>query len=54
MQELKELAYNLDLVREVRFVGSVPHLQLPAYYAMADAFVLPSISGPESLSLRGN
>lgn len=46
--ELKKLAQELNLGRDVIFTGSVPHEQLPPYYAMCDIFVLPSISGPES------
>lgn len=46
--ELKRLAQEVKLEQDVLFTGSVPHEQLPPYYAMCDIFVLPSISGPES------
>lgn len=49
--ELKNLARELNLAQDVIFTGSVPHEQLPPYYAMCNIFVLPSISGPESCGL---
>ncbi len=49
--ELTQLAQELNLGQDVIFSGSVPHEQMPPYYAMCDVFVLPSISGPESCSM---
>jgi glycosyltransferase involved in cell wall biosynthesis len=42
-RELEALSGQLDISRHVRFVRAVPHGELPAYYATADAFVGPSI-----------
>ena len=41
-RQLERLASELDLSREVRFVGFVPESDLPKMYAAADAFVLPT------------
>jgi len=51
ISELKQLARKLELEHDVIFTGSILHEQLPPYYAMCDAFVLPSTSGPECYSL---
>ena len=40
-----------DLARAVHFVGSVPHDELPAYYAAADAFMFPSVTETQGLVL---
>lgn len=37
---------SLGLADRVRFVGKVPHEQMPDYFAAADVFVLPSIVSP--------
>jgi len=44
------LADELGLSESTRFVGAVPHEQLPLYYAGADVVVLPS-SPPESFGM---
>ena len=41
-QRLKGLAEKLGVARRVRFLGGVPHRELPAYYGAADALVLAS------------
>lgn len=46
--ELEAHADARGLRGRVRFAGAIPNEQLPAYYAAADLFVLPSISGPEN------
>lgn len=38
------LAEELQVSERVHFAGSVPHEQLPAYFAAADLFLLPSFS----------
>jgi glycosyltransferase involved in cell wall biosynthesis len=40
--DLERLARELDIAARVRFVGSVSHLDLPAYYQRAAIHVLPS------------
>ena len=45
-----KLADELGLSETTRFVGSVPHDQLPPYYAASDIVVLPS-SPPESFGM---
>jgi glycosyltransferase involved in cell wall biosynthesis/SAM-dependent methyltransferase len=40
--ELESLAASLDLADHVRFLGFVPEAELPLYYQVADAFVLPT------------
>jgi glycosyltransferase involved in cell wall biosynthesis len=44
-------ALEHGLAQSVLFTGMVPHEALPAYYATADALVLPSIHGPENSPL---
>ena len=39
---LRGLAAELEITQQVRFLGAVAHEELPALYASADAFVLPS------------
>lgn len=43
-QEHKQLAKNLNIEKNVRFVGFVTHDKLPAYLSISDAFIRPSIS----------
>lgn len=38
---LKQQAKNLDIGDAVRFVGRVPHAEIPRYYALVDIFVYP-------------
>jgi glycosyltransferase involved in cell wall biosynthesis len=42
-QELGRMAERLDIAGSVRFLGKLPHEQLPEYYAAADLFVGPSV-----------
>ena len=51
VSELKELAKQLKLEKEVIFATSVRDEELPYYYATCDVFILPSISGPESFGI---
>jgi len=39
---LERLVKNLDMEKQVNFVGLVPHEKLPAYYQSACVYVLPS------------
>jgi glycosyltransferase involved in cell wall biosynthesis len=40
--QLERIAQNLDLGSRVRFLGSIPHEQMPAIYSAADVLVLAS------------
>lgn len=42
-RELEGMAERLGIARSVRFLGKLPHEQLPEYYAAADLFVGPSV-----------
>ncbi|MBM3803171.1 MAG: glycosyltransferase family 4 protein [Acidimicrobiia bacterium] len=42
-QDLERMASELEIGASVRFLGKLPHEQLPAYYAAADLFVGPSV-----------
>jgi len=46
--EFRELARRLELNDTIIFTGPVENALLPSYYSAADAFVLPSIHGPEN------
>lgn len=39
--ELRRLADELHVADDIRFVGRVPHSEVPGYYAMADFMVFP-------------
>ena len=41
-RDLERLVIKQGLVEDVRFLGYVPHQELPYYYNMADVLVLPS------------
>jgi glycosyltransferase involved in cell wall biosynthesis len=41
--ELEQMAQRLKIAGSVRFLGKLPHAQLPQYYAAADLFVGPSV-----------
>jgi len=41
--ELERMAERLEIAGAVRFLGKLPHEQLPEYYAAADLFVGPSV-----------
>lgn len=49
--KLKQLVKTLRLFRRVKFLGLVPHSQLPVLYRKAKVFVLPSLSESQSNSL---
>lgn len=52
MRELyMQLARELDIERDVVFLGSVPFADLPGVYQAADVHVLPSVSGAEAYGL---
>lgn len=44
MDEVTQLTNDLGIQDRVRFAGMVPYEKLPAYLAMCDAFVTPSVS----------
>ncbi len=44
-KELTGLASKLDLGKSIAFIGALPHSELAGYYKIADALILPSISG---------
>ena len=48
LPELKSLSGELELNNAIIFTGPIENHHLPQYYAAADAFVLPSIRGPEN------
>ena len=41
--DLERMAERLEIAGSVRFLGKLPHEQLPEYYAAADLFVGPSV-----------
>lgn len=43
-QGLQEIVRELNLEKNIRFVGEVPNENIPMYLAAADIFVLPSLS----------
>lgn len=47
----RALADQLGIAAKTRFVGSVPDDQLPAYYRLADVFVLPSLTHSEAFGV---
>ena len=50
-ERLKEKAFLLGISHKIRFAGRVSEDELPAYYSIADVFVLPSISGGETFAV---
>ncbi|PIR69642.1 MAG: hypothetical protein COU47_01925 [Candidatus Niyogibacteria bacterium CG10_big_fil_rev_8_21_14_0_10_46_36] len=42
-ETLESNIVELDIASSVRMVGSVPHGDLPLYYAIADIFIMPSL-----------
>ena len=42
-EDYQALAEQLGISNRIRFVGYIPHDELPKYYSVADAYVLPSI-----------
>lgn len=51
--ELRRLAVQLGVEDRARFVGSVPHEQLPAFYADLDVVAVPSLPTPGWLEQFG-
>jgi len=47
----EHLTHRLGLEPRVRFLGAVPRADLPALYASADAFVMPSVTETQGLVL---
>jgi glycosyltransferase involved in cell wall biosynthesis len=43
-EELWKLAEKLNVAKRIMFIGHVPYDQIPAYLAIADVFVRPSLS----------
>lgn len=41
---LEELTKTAGVMEQVRFLGRIPHNELPQWYAKADVFVLPSLN----------
>lgn len=50
-KRLRTLAKELDLMEHVRFVGTIPHQEMPAYFNLSDVMVAipPSDGMPQSL-----
>ncbi|MBV9233572.1 MAG: glycosyltransferase [Candidatus Eremiobacteraeota bacterium] len=48
---IEQLGQNLGLQPRLHFLGAVPRAKLPALYASADAFVMPSTSETQGLVL---
>jgi glycosyltransferase involved in cell wall biosynthesis len=42
--EMSELAESLSISNNIIFIGPIPHVDLPPYFATADVFILPSLS----------
>jgi len=49
---LKNLAESLGISESIRFVGWIPHDELPQYLASSDVYVSTSVSDSTSLSLQ--
>ncbi len=49
--DFERMAWTLGIKKQTRFVGSVSAEELPAYYRMADLFVLPSINHGEAFGM---
>lgn len=47
----ESLARQLEINKQVKFLGKVSNRELPACYRQADLFVLPSVSGHEAFGL---
>lgn len=45
-RELRQQAERAGVSSRVAFVGPVPHIELPCYFAAADAVIVPSVHGP--------
>jgi len=50
-QKLKELAHNLGVTENVRFVGLVPNEEIPKFLGVSDIYVSTSLSDTTSVSL---
>jgi len=51
MNEYRELAKNLGIIRQVCFTGSVSDEELVKYYNLADLLILPSIDRSEAFGI---
>jgi 1,2-diacylglycerol 3-alpha-glucosyltransferase len=49
--QLQELAARMGIAAQVTFTGLIPYAQLPAYFASADAFVMPSLHDSHPLAV---
>jgi glycosyltransferase involved in cell wall biosynthesis len=44
LQRLKKMSYHYGIEKDVIFLGSVPHEDMPIYYNLADIFVFPTLT----------
>lgn len=51
LEQLKRLAINLKIEKNVVFKGPVPHKEISGYYAICDIFVIPSTHEGRSIAL---
>ncbi len=51
LERLQELGRRLGVAPQIRFLGAVPRDDLPALYASADAFLMPSTTETQGLVL---
>jgi glycosyltransferase involved in cell wall biosynthesis len=49
--QLEELAHKLGVAKNVRFVGSVPNMEMPKFLGVSDIYVSTSLSDTTSVSL---
>lgn len=52
-KKIDKLINELNISKSVYFIGSVPYVQMPHIYNLADIFVLPSIPTPKSQEQLG-
>jgi glycosyltransferase involved in cell wall biosynthesis len=52
LEEMKIIAKNAGLEKNICFLGYMEHIKLPKYFATADVFILPSLSEGYSLVVR--
>ena len=51
MEELKNLALQLNLSKNVIFLGKIPHKELPLYYCICQFYITASLSEVHSISM---
>lgn len=51
VEELIELAHNIGIIKRVRFIGKVPHVDVPKWLNRFDIYVAPSILDSESFGV---